>query len=97
VLKSSLGPAERGLGFQIDATLAQQVVMRTGEQMERLAQLGHQPVLLCPRELRLAFRRLVERALPNLVVLAFSEIGQGMQVQAHGMVEEPLQGVEMPS
>jgi flagellar biosynthesis component FlhA len=45
--------------------------------------------LLCPRELRLAFRRLVERSLPNLVVLAFSEIGPGTQVRAHGLVELP--------
>jgi flagellar biosynthesis protein FlhA len=89
VLKSALGPADRGLGFQIDAGLAQQVMAKVGEQMERLAQAGFQPVLLCPRELRLAFRRLVERALPNLVVLAFSEIGSGTQVQAHGMVEMP--------
>jgi flagellar biosynthesis protein FlhA len=55
--------------------------------METLAQSGFQPILLCPRELRLAFRRLVERALPNLVVMAFSEISQGTQVQAHGLVE----------
>lgn len=88
-LKAALGPAERGLGFQIDAALAQQILARVGEQMERLAQAAHQPILLCPRELRLAFRRLVERALPNLVVLAFSEIGAGTQVQAHGMVDWP--------
>ncbi|MBL8058366.1 MAG: FHIPEP family type III secretion protein, partial [Anaerolineales bacterium] len=61
-------------------------------QMERLAQAGHQPILLCPRELRLPYRRLVERSLPNLVVLAFSEISSGAQVQALGMVELPERG-----
>ncbi len=89
MLKASLGAADRGLGFQIDAAVAQQIVMRIGEQMERLAQAGHQPVLLCPRELRLALRRLIDRSLPNLVVLAFSEISPGTQVQAHGLVELP--------
>jgi flagellar biosynthesis protein FlhA len=88
-LKAALGPAERGLGFQIEAALAQQLIVRTGEQMERLAQAGHQPVLLCPRELRLAFRRLIERSLPNLVVLAYSEVAPGTPVQGHGMVEYP--------
>ena len=92
VLKAALGPADRGLGFQIDAGLAQQLILRTGEQMERLAQTGYQPVLLCPRELRLAYRRLVERSLPNLVVLAFSEISTGTQVQALGLVELPERG-----
>ncbi|MBP7690416.1 MAG: flagellar biosynthesis protein FlhA [Anaerolineales bacterium] len=92
VLKAALGPADRGLGFQIDAGLAQQLILRTGEQMERLAQTGYQPILLCPRELRLAYRRLVERSLPNLVVLAFSEISTGTQVQALGLVELPERG-----
>jgi flagellar biosynthesis component FlhA len=48
--------------------------------------LGHFPILISPRELRLAFRRLVEQALPNLIVMAFSEVAQGTKVKAHGMV-----------
>jgi flagellar biosynthesis protein FlhA len=89
MLRESLGPAEAGVGFQIDASTAQGLLARTGEQMERLAQAGFYPLLLCPRELRLAFRRLVETALPNLVVLAFSEVSPGTKVKAHGMVAWP--------
>lgn len=86
-LRASLGPADRGFGFQIDAGTAQGVIAATGAAMESLAQQGFTPVLLVPRELRLAFRRLIERSLPNLVVLAFSEISTGTPVQAHGLVE----------
>lgn len=86
-LRSSLVSSDGSPGFQIDAVLAQRVLVRTGEQMEVLAQLGHFPILLCPRELRLAFRRLVEQSLPNLIVMAFSEVGQGTKVKAHGMVK----------
>jgi flagellar biosynthesis protein FlhA len=86
-LRESLGPSDGGLGFQIDAGIAQQVLTRTGEQMEKLAQLGFYPILLCPRELRLAFRRLVERSFSNLAVLAFSEVSSGTKVKAHGMVD----------
>jgi flagellar biosynthesis protein FlhA len=86
-LRASLSSAENGFRFQIDAVLAQEILSRTGTQMEKLAQMGFYPILLCPRELRLAFRRLVEQSLPNLVVLAFSEVSQGTRVQAHGMVE----------
>jgi flagellar biosynthesis protein FlhA len=85
-LRSSLVSSEGSPGFQIDAALAQRILIRTGEQMEALAQLGHFPILICPRELRLAFRRLVEQSLPNLIVMAFSEVGQGTKVKAHGMV-----------
>jgi flagellar biosynthesis protein FlhA len=86
-LRSSLVSSDGGPGFQVDAGLAQRILVKTGEQMETLAQLGYFPILLCPRELRLAFRRLVEQSLPNLIVMAFSEVGQGTKVKAHGMVK----------
>ncbi len=86
-LRTSLVSAEGSPGFQIDAGLAQRVLVKTGEQMESLAQLGHFPVILCPREIRLAFRRLIEQSLTNLTVMAFSEVGQGVKVKAHGMVK----------
>jgi len=85
-LRSSLVATESGPGFQIDAVLAQRILNRLGEQMEALANTGNIPVLLCPRELRLAIRRLVEQSLPNLVVLAFSEVNQGTRVKSHGNV-----------
>ena len=71
VLRSTLSSAEAGLGFQIDTGLAQKIITAVGKQMENLASKGHVPVMLCPREIRLAFRRLVEQSFPNLVVLAF--------------------------
>jgi flagellar biosynthesis protein FlhA len=86
LLREALAPVEAGVGFQLDAGSAQKILVRTGEQMERLAQVGHYPILLCSRELRLAFRRLVEQSLPNLVVLAFSEISPGTKVKSNGMV-----------
>ncbi len=86
LLRENLAPAESGVGFHLDAGTAQKIMVRTGEQMERLAQAGHFPILLCSRELRLAFRRLVEQSLPNLVVLAFSEINPGTKVKSNGMV-----------
>ncbi len=85
-LRSALVSSEGSPALQIDAALAQRILLKTGEQMESLAQLGYFPVLLCPRELRLAFRRLAEQSLPNLIVMAFSEVGQGTRVKAHGMV-----------
>jgi flagellar biosynthesis protein FlhA len=87
LLRESLSSTEGGLGFQIEASVAQKILNATGEQMELLAQEGHMPILLCPRELRLAFRRLAEQSFSNLVVLAYSEIEAGTKVRAHGMVQ----------
>lgn len=88
LLKSSLGASDKGgVSFQLGAELVQSIISRTGAQMEKLAQAGHLPILLCPRELRMAFRRLVEHSLPTLVILAFSEISNGTRVKADGVVE----------
>jgi flagellar biosynthesis protein FlhA len=86
-LRAALIPIENGPGFSLDAGTAQKVLIKTGEAMEKMAETGYMPILLCPRELRLALRRLMEQSLPNLVVLAYSEISQGTKVKAHGMVQ----------
>jgi flagellar biosynthesis protein FlhA len=89
-LRSSLNNGDGGFGFQIDPDTAQLILKSVGDNMEKLAQEGYLPILLCPRELRLAFRRLTEQAFPSLIVLAFSEVSQGTKVKAHGMVEIPV-------
>jgi flagellar biosynthesis component FlhA len=55
--------------------------------MENMAGQGFFPLVICPRELRLAFRRLVEQSLPTLVVMAYSEVSPGTRVKAHGVVD----------
>ena len=86
-LRSALVQSDGGFSFQVDSVTAQHILSRTGDRIESLAKAGFYPILLCPRELRLAFRHLVEQALPTLVVLAFSEVSQGTKVRSHGMVD----------
>lgn len=86
-LKSAIASSERGLSLQIEASKAHALLRRTGEEMEKMAAQGYQPILLCAREVRLALRRFAERVLPNLTVIAFSEVAPGVQVQAHGVVD----------
>jgi flagellar biosynthesis protein FlhA len=87
-LRNSLANNEGRMGFQIDAPLAQRILINTGKQMEVMAKQGYLPVLICPRELRLAFHRLSEQSFPSLVVLAFSEVSQGTKVKAHAMITD---------
>ncbi|MDD5369521.1 MAG: flagellar biosynthesis protein FlhA [Anaerolineaceae bacterium] len=88
-LRSALAGGQNGFNFQIEASLAKEILSQTGAQMEKLAKEGYLPILLCTRELRLAFRRLIDHSLPNLIVLAYSEISAGARVRSLGMVEIP--------
>ncbi|HHX64925.1 MAG TPA: flagellar biosynthesis protein FlhA [Chloroflexi bacterium] len=76
----------QGVHLRLEPTLAQHLLMSIGESMEALAREGHQPVLLCASEVRLALARFVERALPNLIVLSYNEVSPHVEVQAHCVV-----------
>ncbi|MBN1267475.1 MAG: flagellar biosynthesis protein FlhA [Anaerolineales bacterium] len=86
-LKQALVSSEDGLALQLDPSVARAVLSAIGEKMEQMAHTGNMPILLTSREIRRALRLLVERSLPGLTILAFSEVSQGTKVQAHGMVE----------
>jgi flagellar biosynthesis protein FlhA len=86
ILRNSMSSQDAGLSFQLEPMVAQQILIKTGEQMEQMATQGYQPILLVPRELRLAYHKFAQNSLSNLIVLAFSEISQGTRVNSHGAV-----------
>jgi len=47
---------------------------------------GLQPIVLCSPSVRLALKRLTERAAPQLVVLSYSEIAPGLKVESIGQI-----------
>ena len=53
----------------------------------RAASAGQQPVMLCSQRVRRPLRRLLERALPNLPVMAYAEVSSETEVESVGMVE----------
>jgi flagellar biosynthesis protein FlhA len=55
-------------------------------EVEKVTALGYQPVVLCSNKVRLYFKRLTERVLPNLVVLSYNEIVPEISVEAIGMI-----------
>ena len=68
--------------------MTQQLLTGIGEAMEKLARLGHQPVLLLlsHQEARLPLSRLVERAYPSLAVLSYGEVSPHTDVESHALV-----------
>jgi flagellar biosynthesis protein FlhA len=47
---------------------------------------GLQPIVLCSPSVRVALKRLTERAAPQLVVLSYSEIPPGLKVESIGQI-----------
>jgi flagellar biosynthesis protein FlhA len=89
-LAEALGDLSRGIKLRLEPRLAQALLEATGAQMEEMAARRYLPVVLCSATVRLAFRRLTERALPSLAVLAYTEIPVGVDVHAEGMIDLPV-------
>jgi flagellar biosynthesis protein FlhA len=86
-LAQNVVQTERGPNIHLEPTLAQRLLTRLREAMERMAAAGRQPVLLCPARLRLPLRRFAELALPSLVVLAYGEVSPNTEVVTREIID----------
>ncbi len=72
---------------QVSPDDLQQLLHRIGKAMEKLAQEGHQPVLLSSAAIRLSLRRVTERSLPNLAVLSYNEVTPDAEIYVADMID----------
>ena len=70
----------------MDAPTGNKLIQALSREMERVASLGHNPILLCPARLRLALRRFTERSLGALTILSYSEVAPQVEVTTLGVV-----------
>jgi flagellar biosynthesis protein FlhA len=54
--------------------------------MQTAQQGGLVPIVLASPSVRLALKRLTERAAPSLVVLSYSEVAPGLRVESIGQI-----------
>lgn len=89
-LREAVQPTPTGLMLAVEPQLAQSIIQSLRGQMEQAAEQGYNPALLCSGQIRLPLKRLVERSLPTLPLLAYTEIVPRVEVEALGTVEAML-------
>ncbi len=90
MLRESVQTTATGNMLAIEPQLAQEMIRSMNEQMDRSAEQGYNPVLLCSGQIRLPMKRLIERSIPALPVLAYTEIVPKVEVESLGTVEVTL-------
>jgi flagellar biosynthesis protein FlhA len=90
-LEQTLGNAvqqtDQGAFVSLEPGVAARLLKTVQAQVERMLANGQQPVVLCSSKVRLVFRRLIERKLPQVSVLAYNEIVPPQtEVQAVGTI-----------
>jgi flagellar biosynthesis protein FlhA len=86
-LIESIQQTNQGAFLALDPTYAQGVMQAIAQNLEKFAPLNLQPVVLCATQLRSHFKKMADRFIPNLVVLAYDEILPTIKIQSLATVE----------
>ncbi len=97
LLSDSVQNTKQGIMVILPPDVTEQLVRATMRQVDVLGAAGHHPVCLTSPNVRLAFRRLMEAALPQLTVISYNEIHRDVSVMSSGMVELMSEPAEVAS
>jgi len=86
LILDNLRPSDYGNYVNLDPNMMNQLLKRIAVEVERIVLKGYNPVMLCAPVVRINLKRMTERQLPQLVILSYNELVQGIEVQALGMV-----------
>lgn len=87
MIMDSVQKTEAGSYLAIEPSVSGKIINNLAKLVEKVAQLGKQPVVLASPMVRLYFKRLTEQSIPGLVVLSYNELDPGMEVKSVGMVK----------
>jgi flagellar biosynthesis protein FlhA len=88
-LTQSVRQSPTEIALVIEPKIARHVVDELSKFVQQMLAAGHQPVVLCAPQLRLAFRRFFESTFNNLAVLSYAEIPARMQIQNAAVIPNP--------
>lgn len=86
ILVNSLQQTQEGSYPVLDPETTQKIFDNLSEQIQQANFGDNPPTVLCSARSRLAFKRLTERYLTNLVVLSINELTPNLDVEAVGVV-----------
>jgi flagellar biosynthesis protein FlhA len=86
ILEGSVQATDRGPRLVIRPDLVGKLVGRLSPLVEKMVAAGRHPVLLCSPGIRYQMRKLLEGSFPQLSILSYSEITNGVNVKASGTV-----------
>ena len=92
-LAESIQDTGQGSYLGIDPESAEKIMIAIENGIEGFTMFNYQPVILCSPMVRIHLKKLMERSVPNLVVLSHNEIVTDIKIESLGTIafEESLQ------
>lgn len=87
LILDSVQKTEVGSYLAIEPSVINKITQNLLKLVEKVAQLGKQPIVLASPMVRLYFKRLTEQSIPGLVVLSYNELDPSAKVRSIGMVK----------
>lgn len=85
-LADAVQQTEKGSYLALDPVTSQSIIRKLNEELQKLLQVGHQPIVLTSPTIRMYLRHLIERVLPDVPVLSYNELESSVEVQSVGVV-----------
>ena len=86
VISGAIQQTEQGSFLAVEPNVAQKIMKILTGKLEKFSQLNRQPIILCSVQIRSHFKKLVDRFIPNLVVLSYNDILNNVKIQSIGTV-----------
>jgi len=85
-IMDSVQQTEYGSYLNIEPNTAQRIVNNLLKEVQKLASIGEQPIILASPVVRIYFKRMTEQVAPGLVILSYNELDPSVEVQSVGVV-----------
>lgn len=86
VILDSVQKSDTGSYLTLEPNVANNIHTNLSKQVQKLMQLGQQPIVLASPVVRLYFKKLADQVAPGLVVLSYNELDPALEIQSIGVV-----------
>ncbi|CAM3357683.1 flagellar biosynthesis protein FlhA [Marinicrinis lubricantis] len=77
---------DQGSYLALDPMTSQSIIRKMNDELQKLLQIGQQPIVLASPTVRMYLRGLMERVMPDIPVLSYNELESNVEVQSIGVV-----------
>jgi flagellar biosynthesis protein FlhA len=88
-LVDALQQSDHGSYFAIEPRQVQKIMNDVAVKLEKFTDINLQPIILCSAMIRPHFKKLIDRFIPNIVILSYEEIANSVKINNIGIVELP--------
>ncbi len=83
---SNIATTDKGEELSLDHKLMQNILASLNEKVDDATEAGEKMVILCSAKIRGHFKRLIEKTLPNIVVVSHGELSPNVNIRSLGTV-----------